>query len=94
MASVTKADTITLVAATAAATTLTQKWDVVEVVNHSTDAVVYARGDGTTATVAGDNNEAILPGERLSIGVAWSTAGEGTISVISAGTPTVTVVGA
>lgn len=98
MASVLKSSTFTLSAGVAVSTTLQQYWDVVEVLNHSTTDKVYARSDGTTAVSAAANNEAVLPGERLSIRVQWDyttpTAPTGIVSVISAGTPDVTVVGA
>jgi len=58
-----------------------------EIVNHGTDAI-YFRTDGTAAVVAADENEVVLGSERLSIEIPTS----GIISVISAGTPTYSIV--
>jgi len=58
-----------------------------EIVNQGTD-VIYFRTDGTTAVSAADENEVVLGGERLSI----SLPGSGVVSVISAGTPTYSVI--
>lgn len=57
-----------------------------EIVNHGTDAI-YFRTDGTAAVAAADENEVVLGGERLSIRLPQS----GVVSVISAGTPTYSV---
>ena len=57
-----------------------------EVANSGTDPI-YARADGTAATVAGDECQVVLGGERLVMGLT----AEGTISLISSGTPSYTV---
>lgn len=56
-----------------------------EITNHG-DGVLYCRG-GAAATVAGDESTVVLAGERLAVGLSST----GTLSVISAGTPTYTV---
>ena len=58
-----------------------------EIVNHGTDAI-YFRTDGTAAVSAADENEVVIGSERLSIYLPSS----GAVSVISAGTPTYSVI--
>ena len=58
-----------------------------EIVNHGTDAI-YFRTDGTTAVGLADENEVVLGGERLTINLSNT----GIVSVISAGTPTYSVI--
>lgn len=58
-----------------------------ELVNQGTDAI-YFRTDGTDPVTAADENEVLLGGERLSISLPES----GEVRVISAGTPTYSVI--
>lgn len=58
-----------------------------EIVNQGTDAI-YFRTDGITAVGLADETEVVLGGERLSL--RFNEAG--TINLISAGTPTYSVV--
>lgn len=58
-----------------------------EIVNHGSDAI-YFRVDGTAAVSEADENEVVIGSERLSIYLPTS----GAVSVISAGTPTYSVV--
>lgn len=58
-----------------------------ELVNQGTD-VIYFRTDGTDPVEAADENEVLLGGERLSISLPDS----GEVRVISAGTPTYSVI--
>ena len=58
-----------------------------ELVNHGTD-VIYFRLDGTDPVVAADENEVLLGSERLAI----SLPSDGVVKVISAGTPTYSVI--
>ena len=58
-----------------------------EIVNHGTD-VIYFRTDGTAAVKEADENNVVLGGERLFIGIMGDSP---TVSLISAGTPTYTV---
>ena len=82
--------TATLVAATADAVTLTSKPQSAEVVHHgNVTNPIYVRADGTTAVSAAAENEVVLPGERLRIGLPRT----GILSIISAGTATYTIVG-
>lgn len=80
--------TATLVADTADTVTLSAgtSGKMGEVTNHG-DGVLYVRGDGTAATVAGDECTPVLAGERVAVGLTAT----GTLSVISAATPTYTV---
>jgi hypothetical protein len=78
----------TLVAATADTVTISGGGGKgAEIVNHGTDAI-YFRTDGVAAVAAADENEVVIGGERLSIELPTS----GIVSVISAGTPTYSVV--
>jgi hypothetical protein len=78
----------TLVAATADTVTLSGGGrKAAEIVNHGTDAI-YFRTDGTAAVSAADENEVVIGSERLSI---W-LGDDGEVSVISAGTPTYSVI--
>ena len=58
-----------------------------ELVNHGTDAIYY-RTDGVTAVSAADENGVVIGSERLSFWLGDS----GALSVISAGTPTYSVI--
>jgi len=58
-----------------------------EIVNHGTD-VIYFRTDGTAAVEAADENEVVLGSERLAI----KLGDDGEVSLISAGTPTYSVI--
>ena len=58
-----------------------------EIVNHGTDAI-YFRTDGVAAVGLADETEVVLGGERLSIRFPE----DGIVSVISAGTPTYSVI--
>lgn len=78
----------TLVAATADTVTISGGGGkTAEIVNHGTDAI-YFRTDGVAAVSAADENEVVIGGERLSIELPE----DGIISVISAGTPTYSVI--
>jgi len=81
--------TATLAAATEDVVTLTAGGGgkSAEITNHGDDGVLYCRGDGTAATVAGDECTVVLAGERLAVGLT----GDGTLSVIAAAAPTYTV---
>lgn len=58
-----------------------------EIVNHGTDAI-YFRTDGTAAVAEADENEVVIGSERLAITLGDS----GEVSLISAGTPTYSVI--
>ena len=78
----------TLVAATADTVTMSGgQGKAAEIVNHGTDAI-YFRVDGTAAVSAADENEVVIGSERLSVWLPDS----GEVSVISAGTPTYSVI--
>jgi hypothetical protein len=90
MAAVTgvRAATATLVAATLDTVTLSGGGGKrAEIVNHGTDAI-YFRTDGSNPVSAAAENEVVLGGERLSIVLPSN----GIIRVISAGTPTYSVI--
>ena len=83
-----KAQTVTLVANTAQAITLTAHEDErhVDVTVHSA-AVVYVRTDATTPVVGADENFAVVgPGFKR-----FRMPGAGIVRIISSGTPVVTV---
>ncbi len=85
-------NTSTLVAATADTCTMTGsrgKNTPAELVHHGvvTDPI-YFRLDGTAAVVAADENQVLLPNERLFVRLGEGNA----ISLISAGTPTYSVI--
>lgn len=89
-----KSDTNTLGAATEDRVTITGNHTYIEVVNLDTAALIYCLiGNASVgaATVAGDNCEVVLPGERLPLLNQWG--GAATVSLISAGTPAYQVVG-
>tara|TARA_R110000868_G_scaffold172746_4_gene408741 strand:+ start:766 stop:1047 length:282 start_codon:yes stop_codon:yes gene_type:complete len=78
----------TLAAATADTVTLSGSSMLAgEIVNHGTDTI-YFRLDGVTAVSGADENEVLLSQERLSIRFPQ----DGSISVISSGTPTYSVI--
>lgn len=78
----------TLVASTADTVTLTGGGGKrAELVNHGA-GTIYFRTDGVAAVALADENEVILAGERLSFKMPTT----GVISVISAGTPTYSLV--
>jgi len=77
-----------LTAATAENFSLTGRHDRVELVHISGTDPVYYRNDGTAAAVAADECGVLLPGERLA-GQAQFDGDVSTVSLISAGTPTV-----
>jgi len=58
-----------------------------EIVNHGTD-VIYFRTDEVTIVAEADETEVVLGGERLTIRFGSS----GTVNLISAGTPTYSVI--
>ena len=58
-----------------------------EIVNQGTD-VLYFRVDDVTVVGAADETEVVLGGERLSVRLGDA----GTVNVISAGTPTYSVI--
>ena len=81
--------TATLTAATVDTVTLSNAVGaskIGEIANSGTDPL-YCRADGVAAVVAADECTIVLGGERLTIGLSAA----GTVSVISAGTPTYTV---
>lgn len=78
----------TLVAATADTVTLSGGGGKrAEIVNHGT-GTIYFRTDGTAAVSEADENEVVLANERLAINLPDT----GILSVISAGTPTYSVI--
>jgi hypothetical protein len=87
--------TLTLVAATATTITLDGAWSKVHLVVAPSGGTVYARGDGQVAAVAADLNFPVFPspdeGTCIPVSTATGLSGTSTISVISAGTPTVSV---
>lgn len=89
--------TQTLVAATNASVSITGPGRTVELVNHSTTDVVYFKTyeaepvDDLTGAGA-DDEEPLLPGERLTVECARGAGEPIWIELISAGTPTVSVV--
>lgn len=94
--SVRQAKTQTLAASTVDTVTLTGSFSAVEIVHHGTVAnPIFANIGATgTPTVGGDDEEVILPGERVRIpGYGAGGGGNTVVSLISAGTPTYTVIG-
>lgn len=90
--------TQTLVAATNASVSITGSGRVVELVHHNdTTDVVYFKSystepvDDLTGSGA-DDEEVLLPGERLTVHCARGSGEPIWIELISAGTPTVSVV--
>ena len=81
----------TLVASTAAAVTLLRADQAVEVVNRSGSAEIYFTVDGSTPTVGGDDCY-VVPASVSSYVVAVGEA-EVTVTLISSGTPTYSVIG-
>lgn len=76
--------------------TLTGQTRFVELVHHNdtTDVVYFAVDTAATApTVAGDNFEVLLPNERIRISIPRAGAGSPVVSVISVGTPTISIIG-
>lgn len=90
MASITKAYTQTLSAATATDDTVTGTSNAVEIVNHGS-GTVYFRFGSTAPTVAGADCQPVLAGERVRVasGAPFTNT---QIRMISAGTPTVSIV--
>lgn len=83
-----RAATATLVAATVDTVTLTGAIGKgAEIVNQGTDAI-YFRTDGVAPVSAAAENEVVVGGERLAIEMSST----GVVSVISAGTPTYSVI--
>jgi hypothetical protein len=89
----------TLVASTAQTLTFVAYYSGLQVVNTGSTAI-YARTDGTAATVAGDDNDVILPTSAAVIYNRGHADDQGagsapgtSISLISSGTPTFTVAG-
>lgn len=89
--------TATLGAGTADTVTLTSGPGLVEVTHHgNVSNPIYARGDGTAAVAAADENQVILPGQSLvvkanTIADGTSSGRKSTVSLISAGAATYTV---
>lgn len=84
-----RAATATLVAATVDTVTLSGGGDCLgEIVNHSSADPIYYRSDGTNPVSAAAENEIVLAGERVGIRLPSN----GAVRLISAGTPTYTVV--
>lgn len=95
MATARVSKTTTLTASTVNSDTLTGSFSAVEIVHHGNAATpIYAllSTAATVPTVAGDDEEVILPGERIRIPGAGANSNT-VVSVISAGTPTVTIIG-
>jgi hypothetical protein len=91
-----KIDTVTLVADTVATVTLTSDWDYVEVVNVDGASAVYFTTDGTAPTVAGDECFPlgnVANASRKVRKLKRSSETDTVVKLISAGTPTVTVIG-
>lgn len=85
---------VTLVAATPTTVTVDGRWPSLTLVNQTAGTVVYARGDGATPVVAGDQNWAVfpVPAEGTEVPTAIDAGGTTTtIKLISAGTPTVSI---
>jgi hypothetical protein len=83
----------TLTASTVDSLTITGQHTAVEIAHHNTSASpVYflVSKAATTPAVAADDTEVVLPGERIKVSVG--NAGT-VVSVISAGTPTISVIG-
>ena len=57
----------TLVASTADTVTFSDRYGYVTVTNTGTTGVIYARADGVAATVAGNSNIAVNPGQTVVI---------------------------
>lgn len=91
MANITTAATQTLVAATATSDTIISQCSHIEIVNHGS-GVIYARFDGTAPTVAGAGCFPVLAGERFRYR-APGPNGTPQVGLISAGTPTVSIIG-
>lgn len=91
MADITKTLTQTLVAATATDDTIISQATACEIVNHGS-GTVYVRVDGTAPTVAGAGSYPVLANERVRLSFAGSLADTLAVRLISAGTPTVSII--
>lgn len=84
----------TLVAGTEDVVTLTQRWDMVEVLNRHATEVLTFRSDGVAAVVLADNTITVLPGQGVTVSPdAYNASGQTVINVISAGAATYSVHG-
>lgn len=83
---------VTLTAATVATVTVNGNFSCLHLLNQTASTVVYARGDGTNPTVAGDQCWPVLPvAEGTCVSVAPAVDGTTSVKLISSGTPTVSV---
>jgi len=93
--SVTKSKTATLAASTVDTVTITGQIGAVEVAHHgnTSDPLYVLIGLAVAApTVAGDNCEVVLSGERIAFPTPLSSQGNTVVSIISAGATTVSVI--
>lgn len=92
MASITKALTQTLVAATATDDTVVGQHSAIEITNHTSGSPLYVSIGATAPTVAGADFFVVLGGDtkRFSKQGGGKTGGT-QVRLIAAGTPTVTI---
>lgn len=90
--------TATLVAATADTVTLTGPYRKIQVINHDSTARISCRLGGTAVAAADeDDSYPVLPGgtttlyDAADVGSSGSIAADAVVTLISAGTPTYTV---
>jgi hypothetical protein len=83
----------TLVAATVATVSVDGVHSRLHVKNHTASTVVYARGDGVAPVVAADMNWPVfpVPHEGTCVHTASTDGSTTAVKLISAGTPTVSV---
>lgn len=94
MASVAKAITQTLVAATATDDTITGTHQYVSITNQTAGTVLYVSFGPTAPTVAGNDCFCVLGGDTILFARAGLGSPAGTqVRMISAGTPVVTIAG-
>jgi len=91
VADITKTLTQTLTANTATNDNIISQANACEIVNHGT-GTVYVRIDGTAPTVAGAGSYPVLANERFRLSFAGSLAATLNVRLISAGTPTVSII--
>lgn len=84
---------VTLTANTVATVVINGNFPRLDVFNQTASTVVYARGDGTDPTVAGDKCYPVfaVPAEDTDVPTAPNVDGTTTIKLISSGTPTVSI---
>jgi hypothetical protein len=83
----------TLGAGVADSVTITGYKGRVEVKNRSATDTIYFRTDGTAAAVGADNTDVVGPGEALVVDASGDSAGDETVSLISAGAAAYSVKG-